>query len=135
GGPTQPATSKGDEIAAKTGADVEAPEVPEPDPPLPPPPPTKDPMVIVTRAELALAEGRLVAPAGNNLAEYLTQLATMDAGNEAIARLRGKAVTDLLAKGTKELSDKHAHEAAGYLRTLLALAPDNKDAVAPFTDA
>lgn len=137
GGPAQPgAATKGDEIAAKTGADVDEPDdVPEPDPPQPPPPPTKDPMVIVTRAELALAEGRLVAPAGNNLSEYLTQLATMDAGNEAIARLRGKAVSDLLAKGTKELADKHAHEAADYLRTLLTLAPDNKEAVAPFTEA
>ena len=44
------------------------------------------------RVELALAEGRLLEPAGNNLAEYLSQLATLDASNEAIVRLRGKAV-------------------------------------------
>lgn len=136
GGPAQPGTTGKDEVAAKTSAAVEDPEeLPEPEPQLPPPPPTKDPMVIVTRAELALGEGRLLEPPGNNLSEYLQQLAALDAGNEAIARLRGKAVEDLLAKGTKELADKHAHEAADHLRKLLALAPDNKDAVAPFTEA
>lgn len=136
GGPVQPDTKGKDDVAVKTTAEAAEPdELPEPEPVLPPPPPTKDPMVIVTRAELALAEGRLLEPAGNNLAEYLSQLATLDASNEAIVRLRGKAVEDLLAKGTKELADKHAHEAADYLRKLLALAPDNKDAVAPFTEA
>ena len=137
GGPTPPVTAgKGDTVAAKASPDVAEPdELPEPEPPIPPPPPTRDPMVIVTRAELALAEGRLVEPAGNNLSEYLKQLTELDASNEAIVRLRDKAVKDLLAKGTKELADKHAHEAADHLRKLLAMAPENKEAVAPFTEA
>ncbi|MBK7826593.1 serine/threonine-protein kinase [Nannocystis sp.] len=139
GGPVPPKPdAKGGEVVVKTSADVAEPDEPdtvEPEPPVPPPAPTHDPMVIVTRAELALGEGRLTAPAGNNLSEYLQQLATLDAGNEAIARLRGKAVEGLLAKGSKELADKHAHEAAAFLRELFVLAPDNKDAIAPFTEA
>jgi hypothetical protein len=89
-----------DEVAAKTSADVEDPEeLPEPEPQLPPPPPTKDPMVIVTRAELALGEGRLLEPPATTSSEYLQQLAALDAGNEAIARLRGKAVEDAAGEG------------------------------------
>ncbi len=124
--------SKNDAVAvASAGED----EIPEPEPLPPPPPPTRDPAVIVARAELALGEGRIVEPPADNLAEYLTLLATIEPENEAIARLRSKASADLLAKGTQELADKHAHEAADHLRKLLAIAPDNKDAVAPFTQA
>jgi|GEM_PF-1850706 len=110
-------------------------EIPEPEPLPPPPPPTKDPAVIVSRAELALGAGRYTEPPGDNLAEYLELLATLDPDNEAIGRLRGKAVETLLAEGKQELADKHAHEAAVHLRKLLVLAPDNKDAVEPFTQA
>ena len=120
----------GDEVAK-----VDNDEIPEPEPLPPPPPPTKDPAVVVSRAELALGAGRYTEPPGDNLAEYLQQLGTLDPANEAIARLRDKAVETLLAKGTQELADKHAHEAVDYLRKLLVLAPDNKDAVAPFTQA
>ena len=110
-------------------------EIPEPEPLPPPPPPTRDPAVIVSRAELALGAGRYTEPPSDNLAEYLQLLATLDPDNEAIGRLRSKAVETLLAKGKQELADKHAHEAADHLRKLLVLAPDNKDAVDLFTQA
>ena len=135
GGPTTPDEAKKDEVVQggdEAAVDDEAGVV---EPATPPPPPTRDPAVIVARAELTLGEGRFTEPPGDNLAEYLQQLTALDPTNEAIPRLRGKAADALLARGTKELAEKHAHEAAAHLRKLLAVWPDNKDAVAPFTEA
>ena len=131
GGPGEETKKKRTEEVAQVHDD----EIPEPEPLPPPPPPTKDPAVIVSRAELALGAGRYTDPPQDNLTEYLQQLSTLDPENEAIIRLRGKAVETLLAKGTQELADKHAHEAADHLRKLLIIAPDNKDAITPFTQA
>ena len=130
-------------VVSKDGAKPDAVEaeadggaVPLPDVPVtPPPPPTNDPAVIASRAELAANAGRWTQPPGDNAAEYLQQLIALEPANEAIVRVR-KAVADaLLPKGIKELAEKHAHEAAESLRQLLTIWPENKDAVAPFTEA
>lgn len=88
--------------------------------------PSKDPAVIVARAELALGAERFTEPPGDNLADYLQLLAMIEPENGAIARLRGKATETLLAKDTQELADKYAHEAADHLRKRLAVAPDKR---------
>jgi len=98
-------------------------------------PVTNDPAVVISRAQMALTEGRFTEPGGDNLAEHLAQLVALEPGNEAILGLRKKAAEQLLPKATKELADKHVHEAAVILRQLLAVWPDNRDAVGPFTEA
>jgi hypothetical protein len=124
---------------------VEKIEEPPPDPETvtaepekPPPvvlPVTNDPAVIVARAELAANQGHWTLPQGDNVAEHLTALAAIESGHEAITRLRKKAADALLPRGAKELEAKHADLAAEAYRELLAVWPDNKDAVAPLSEA
>ena len=143
-----PATPGGDSVASRrTGAgsaeagsadagvvaDADAP--PDPEPARVVVPVTKDPAVVVSRAQLALDAGRWTEPLGDNLAEHLKQLAELEPANESIAGLRRKAAEQLLPKAAKELADKHASEAAAILRQLLAIWPDNKDAIGPYTEA
>jgi tetratricopeptide (TPR) repeat protein len=107
-----------------------------PDVPVAPPPPeSDDPVVIASRAELAAKEGSWALPLNDNLAEHLKQLAQLQPTHEAIARLRKQAADALLARGKQHLDAKHANEAAAAYRELLAVWPDNKEAVAPFTEA
>ncbi|MBA3550235.1 MAG: hypothetical protein H0T76_27485, partial [Nannocystis sp.] len=121
---------------AEAGADPEV-----VDPALPPEPErvhvpvTNDPAVVVSRAQVALTEGRFTEPLGDNLAEHLQQLAKLEPNNEAIAGLRRKAAEQLLPKANDALAKKLGHEAAIPLRQLLAIWPDNPDVVRPFTDA
>ncbi|MBL9102036.1 MAG: protein kinase [Myxococcales bacterium] len=100
-----------------------------------PPPPSDDPAVIASRAELAAKEGRWALPKNDNLAEHLTRLAALQPDHEAIARLRKQAADALLARGKQHLDEKHPSDAAAAYRELLEVWPDNKDAVAPFTEA
>lgn len=137
GGTGTPAKAEATAGPAESAADAEAGAAADADPQPEPVhvPVTNDPAVVVSRAELALAEGRWTEPAGDNLAEHLKQLATLEPANEALPRLRRKASEQLLPKAAKELADKHAHEAAVLLRQLLAIWPDNRDAISPFTEA
>ncbi len=120
----------GDEVGDEAGQDL-PPDVP----PQPPPPVSKDPEVLVARAEMALGEGRYTEPADNNLHAYLQQLAEVAPEHEALAKLRSKASEELLARGREDLAARRAHEAADSLRTLLGLVPDHKDGIALFTEA
>jgi len=114
-------------------ADPDAP--PQPEPPRVQVPTTSDPAVLASRAQVALSEGRWTEPAGDNLAEHLQQLAAVEPTNEAIANLRRKAAEQLLPRATQALADKRAYDATVLLRQLLTIAPDNRDAVAPFGEA
>jgi tetratricopeptide (TPR) repeat protein len=108
----------------------------EPDVPVAPPPPvTDDPAVVASRAELAAKEGRWALPKNDNVAEHLALLKTLQPEHEAIARLRKQAAEALMARGKEQLAAKHANAAATAYRQLLEVWPDNKDAVAPFSEA
>jgi serine/threonine protein kinase len=115
------------EVGAEAGA--------QPEPPRVDVPVTNDPAVLVSRAQVALTEGRWTEPAGDNLAEHLKQLAALEPGNEELPVLRRKAAEQLLPKATKALASKLGDEAVVALRQLLAIWPDNRDAIGPFTEA
>ncbi len=120
---------------ADAGVVADAGAQPDPEPARVVVPVTNDPAVVVSRAQMALTEGRWTEPLGDNLAEHLKQLEQLEPANESIAGLRRKAAEQLLPKAAKELADKHASEAAAILRQLLAIWPDNKDAIGPYTEA
>lgn len=98
-------------------------------------PATNDPAVLVSRAQLALTERRWTEPKGDNLAEHLKQLAALEPANESLGSLRRKAADELLPKATQALAEKRGADAAVMLRQLLAVWPDNRDVIGPFTAA
>jgi hypothetical protein len=83
---------------------------------------------MVERAEQALAEGRWREPPERSLALELVNIALVDPGNEAIARLRREAATRLMPIGEDALARKQWMEAASAFRDLTAVWPDNQEA-------
>lgn len=95
-----------------------------------------DDAVLVGRAEVALAEGRLCEPAGESLRDHLEQLAKIDASHEAIGRLRSKVPDEGVAQGKRALTERRYHDAGQIFRCVLGLAPDAQAAVQqPFAEA
>nr|WP_172307420.1 serine/threonine-protein kinase [Pseudenhygromyxa sp. WMMC2535] len=94
-----------------------------------------DPDAIVTRAEKALADEHWSEPATGSLAIELTNLAIVDPGHEAIARLRGAAQTVLEPRAKQAAKDEDWAAAVAAYRSLLAIWRDNEDSREALVDA
>src|SRR5690606_14374825 len=83
---------------------------------------------LVVQAERALAANHWREPAEQSMALALANLALVDPGHEALARLRRAAADELLPLGDKALRRKQWTDASAAYRDLVAVWPDHVEA-------
>ncbi|MEX1366596.1 MAG: protein kinase [Nannocystaceae bacterium] len=83
---------------------------------------------LVAQAERALAANHWRDPPEQSMALALANLALVDPGHEALARLRRAAADELLPVGDKALKRKQWSEASAAYRDLVHVWPDHEEA-------
>jgi len=91
--------------------------------------------VLVIQAEEALTNKHWREPASGSLALLLANLALVDPGHEALARLRGASAFELLPTGDRAVRRKRWSEATTIFRDLVAVWPDHGEARAQLLEA